>query len=368
MQTAAAIAIAEAMLRQVERDIQGAATIGENGLPQDLLPFYVQGNIVRGAAVGKLWRSMGRQTLTLHPEVVEATAAATSSKFPMDILRTVPYMNPMVVFAEPPRLKSWRGDNNPERWANYSDGHMRLLGYFMYGKLDDARQAVGFNSGREAIAHILANTTSTHDPAAVGLGIVAIFDILDAAGRKIDTECSSFSVPLAGTYRLSELIQQQSNRFRFATDTIGGSERVAWMTEVFKIIFGTVLFLCSTTLDAERVPSSATTRLGKRTMARQPLSMYRVGWTIGAALSKYRRESQRQGESLLERQQDPQHRRAHFRMQWYGSRTAPPCQQMRNTCPCDGRHREWIFIAPYWTHVERLGQEGMNTVRFGRAD
>jgi hypothetical protein len=159
-------------------------------------------------------------------------------------------------------------------------------------------------------------------------------------------------------------VDDQVERFTFAVGSATELKR-AWVTEVYKILVGTMLYLCSTVLDAERVPTVTTKHLAK-TIARKPLSFYRVGWTLGAALTKYR-QAQSRGEGSqqgdLAHQQDPQHRKCHFRMQWYGPRSAHACELMRNTCDCDGRHREWIFIAPYWTHRERLGVAGINTVR-----
>jgi hypothetical protein len=77
-----------------------------------------------------------------------------------------------------------------------------------------------------------------------------------------------------------------------------------------------------------------------------------VGWTIGAGLSKARAQRKQYGgnsqQGDITHQQDPQHRKAHFKMQPYG-----PGRAFRRVC----------YISAYWTHRERLGVQGVNTSR-----
>jgi hypothetical protein len=366
--TTNAIASAEAMLRQCERDIRGAAALLPDGVPEETYPFPMQANLVRGAAVAKMWRSEGRQTLAVHPEVVHEVSRASSSKFPMEILRTIPYINPMVVFSDQPVMESWRKGAAPERWAKYSgEATMRLMGFMLFGKRIDARTRAGSRTMGEGLQSVINDVTNTHDPAAVSIGILTFFHIYDSAGKKVDVEVASLSVPTTGIYTLKELVQEQAMRFAFSANQAVGVDdaRLKWFDEVYRVVMGTILYLCSTTLDAERVPNIATKHLTK-TIARKPLSLYRIGWTLGAALTKYRQSIPKGPGSQMgdiRHQQDPQHRKCHFRMQWYGPRDAPACELMRGTCKCASRHREWIFIAPYWTHRERLGMAGINTVR-----
>ena len=358
--TGGAVASAEAMLRHIEVDLKYAPTVLDGTAPKRLTLSW-RGNIVRGATAARLWRSEGRQTLAIHPEIQRETSKASSSKFPMEILRTIPYLNPMVVYADPPTIKSWRREGTPEELLDYEESDMRLVGFLVYGQCRELGSPQAYASELEALREVTGSTLLTHDPQATSLGITAIFEVLDVHGNKIDVESSSYSLPLSGNHTLKELVEDQVRRFKFATNT-GGGNRDEWVREVYKIILGTLLYLCSTVLDAERVPASATKHLAKG-IARKPLSLYRVGWTLGAALTKYRRESSGGGTGDSRHQQDPQHRKCHFRMQWYGSRSAHACEQMRGQCACDGRHREWIFIAPYWTGRDRLGEIGVNTVR-----
>ena len=374
--TGNAIKSAEAMMRHCAVDQKFAPAILAGTAPKTIyqdLSVTWRANIVRGNAATKLWRAEGRQTLAIHPEVVREVSKASSSKFPAEILRAIPYINPMVVFSDPPVLKTWRERTQASHLMPYTtdEASLRLIGYFVYGQKHGA-VATPESDAHEHIAmkKMAGIVTSTHAPDAQTIGMTAIFEVLDTAGNRLDMEAASFSLPLQGDYTLAQLVEDQVERFSFAVGSrtdgdVAHELKKTWVTEVYKILVGTMLYLCSTVLDAERVPTVTTKHLAK-TIARKPLSFYRVGWTLGAALTKYRQaqyrgEGSQQGD--ITHQQDPQHRKCHFRMQWYGPRAAHACDLMRNTCDCDGRHREWIFIAPYWTHRERLGVAGTNTVR-----
>lgn len=362
--TGGAIKSAETLLLMMERDIVRANLIGTHGLPLEVMPFAQQGNIIRGAEVGKLWRRVGRQTLAIHPGLVDEVRMASSTAFPLELLRALPYLNPMVVYADPPQLRSWRAGVTPERWANYSESTMQMVGFFVSGSRHFGERTThkGFRSNAEAIEWVKDDVCETHDPTAEALGIVAVFNIHDESGRVIDYEVASMSIGMAGEATLEEIVQMQVDRFEFISETPMTADRETWVREVYQILLGTILYLCSTTLDVEKVPASATKHL-VGTAARKPLRLYRVGWKIGQALSRYRRESAGGESTGRGGQQRPCHRKCHFRMQWYGPVGAPKCSKMRGTCRCKGRHREWIFIAPYWTHRELLGESGDNTVR-----
>ena len=362
--TTGAIRSAEFILRQAMRDADRAALIGEHGLNTPDAPFAWQGNVVRGAEVAKSWRQEGRQTLAIHPGLVDEIRMASSSTFPLELLRAIPYLNPMVVYSEPPVLRSWRANDLPERWLAYTESSMRVVGFFVSGsrRFNDRRERRGYATQAEAIATVKADVVSTHDPDAEAVGMVVFFEILDRLGRSIDVEVASFSVPLEGAATFADLVDAQVERFAFTSERDMTVGKETWIREVYGIILGTLLYLCSTTLETEKVPVRATRHL-THSFARKPLNLYRVGWTLGSALSRYRREREASGPGSRRGMQDPQHRKCHFRMQWFGPRGAKPCQQMRGTCPCEGRHREWIFIAPYWTHRELLGDEGVTTVR-----
>jgi hypothetical protein len=250
----------------------------------------------------------------------------------------------MVVYAEPPVFPSWEKmtGRRARQVANAKDSDtMRLLGFFThshsYSHEDTMRK--GFFG-------------DTHDPDAGMFACLAVFDVLDENNRHIDYECNTLSVPFGCVDTMKNLVDDLSERFYFdagATAAEMPDGAVRWMRQVMNTVFGTLFYLCSTTLEAEKVPTRATQQFSK-TIARKPLSLYRVGWTTGAALTRYRQSrsrtpSEQSGE--LHQQQDPQHRRAHLKVVWTGKgRTVP----------------KLTLVSPYWTHTEKLGVQGVNTV------
>jgi hypothetical protein len=340
-----AVRSAESMLVSMEKDIKLSSLILDKDPRIQHFSKTHLGNTIRSALVAKLWRAEGRQTLVMHPEVVQACRLASSNKIPLEILRAIPYQNPMVVFADPPVIPTWRNLAEDNPMMPY-DGEvsMRLLGFMCYSQGDTVQFAKDF--GEAGIRQI----TMTTDPLAPRFGVSAIFQVLDAMGRVIDTETSSFSMPYERTDTMINLVDDQIQRFEFVAVENPVRARI-FVTEAYRAILTSLMYLASTTLDAEKVPSRATVALGKRTIARKPLSMYRIGWTVGAALTRYRQERQRENpgqQGDIRHQQDPQHRRAHFKVAWCGPGRSIP---------------KTVFIAPYWTHRERLGVTGINTVR-----
>jgi hypothetical protein len=371
------ITSATAMLQLLESDLKfGQAMLSMDPRLEEMPPTWRM-NTVKTAAVAKQWRAQGRQTLSMHPEIAAATKLATSDKIPVEVLRALPYICPMVVFPDPPLMPTWRGYANAGNGElmPYAETWMRMLGFLTYS-FDPVLTREAYDGPQSPTRDLLEATNrmvrSTHDPDTRDFGAIVIFEILDETGKRVDMEAASISTPFAQVATLAELVEDQAQRFVFAdiesgrpelqrlkqitqqiTESLADKKRVkSWFEEVFKTVMGSLLYLCSTTLEAERVPSSATRKLAKNTIARKPLSLYRIGWTTGAALSTLRQERMMLGEPSqmgdLAHQQDPQHRRAHFKTVWSGpGRTIP----------------KTVFVAPYWTHRERLGVVGVNTAR-----
>ena len=331
-----AIAAAQRILEITHNDGQLAELITARDPRVRHLDSFVRQNILRTALVYQAWKKIGRQVLAMHPEVVDEVKVASSDRIPGEVLRVLPYMNPMVVFADPPVFSSWveRPQADP-----HGERAMRLLGFYTYGTVETVGQNV-----RDMHQYILA----TNDTDANRFGMLLIFEVLDGRGEVVDVELNSITLYFAHTMTLAETVDALVARYHWNEDTDTKAAR-RWMRQVMSIVVGCLFYLCSTTLEAEKVPAKAVKHLG-RGIVRKPLSFYRVGWTIGAALTRYRqsRLNSTSTQADITHQQDPQHRRGHFKMQ--------PCGKGR-------LERKLIYVSPYWTHVERLGEEGVNTAR-----
>jgi hypothetical protein len=351
------ITSAQRMLEHIQIEATWAKDIQEGGKFSTLIPHFEKQNILRVQLIAQSWRKIGRQVLAMHPEIVEETRVATSDKISGEYLQVLPYINPLVVYPDPPVFASWRKDEHS----------LRMLGFFTSGAgatqiTDDAGNSLGV----ERRIYATSDTTATH------LAVVPVFEVLDEYGKVIDMEVDTFSIEYAATGTLADIVDDVMRRFQwFDQDSSQEVQqrnkgRRRWMRDVLSVVTGSLFYCCSTTLEAERVPAKQVAKRMPKRVVRTPLSFYKVGWTIGGALTRYRQNRERttpseQGD--LGHQQDPQHRKAHFRMQWYGPRDSWRCERLRGLCNCEGQHRELIYVSAYWTHLERLGEEGMNTVR-----
>lgn len=340
--TNSAISSAQRILDVIKNEEEMAGRILARSASIRAISLFNRQNIVRSQAVAKAWKSIGRQVLAMHPEVVEEVKIATSDKISSDVLRVLPYMNPLVVFADPPVFDSWT-DRHPQsaRVKGYvSEETMRLLGFFTYGTIE----ALG-----SSIYDIDKHTLATNDPAATRFGMTLIFEALDLSGRVVDVELNSITIYFGQTETLAETVEAILTRFHWDTQA-HATEKRKWMRKVLSTVIGSLFYLCSTTLEAEKVPAKTTRQLG-RNVTRKPLSFYRIGWTTGAALTRYRQartnSTSEQGDASHQ-MQDPQHRRAHFKMQ---------------PCGPGNAERKLIFVSPYWTRKDLVGLEGVNTAR-----
>ena len=360
--TQRAISAAESILKAVADEASLAKAVNDDDPRFRNLEEFAKQNIVRTQLVSKFWRQLGRQTLVMHPAVVDEVRVSSSDRIPGEALRVLPYINPLVLFADPPVFDSWVTTAEPwsKQAREYGGEKMRLLGFFTFGsRVTDPRRE---NPDKDSVI-VEQLFYGTNDPMAQRFGMLLVFEALDERGRVIDIEWNTMSVDFNANQTFSETVEELMGRFQWDCSLafLNGHERdipgqrkesKRWMRDVLSVVIGSVFYLCSTSLEAEQVPASATRHLS-RTIARKPLSLYRVGWTTGAALTRLR--SQRYGEETtpsqmgnLQHQRDPEHRRGHFKMQPHGP---------RNTL------RKLIWVSPYWTHTERLGQSGVNTIR-----
>lgn len=340
-----AIASAQRILEAVQEEAELARYIVEgHSVTKQMNPFDQQ-NVLRTQLVSHAWRKIGRQVLAMHPEIVEEVRIATSDKVPADVLRTLPYMNPMVVFAEPPKFNTWLPKKN--KTYGRTEHSMRLLGFFTYGVANVRVES-----------RIEQRIYATNAPEAEKFGMMLILETMDEFDKRIDLEMNSVTIPFGSEMTLAEVVEDLMGRFHWDSeafkqaDTAGKTKMRRWLKSLLSVAIGSLFYLCSTTLEAEEVPRSYTAKRVPTKISRKPLSMFKIGWTTGAALTRLRqrrlagwRESE-QGD--IAHQQDPQHRRSHFKMQPYGP---------------NRMERKLIFVSAYWTHVERLGEGGVNTAR-----
>lgn len=287
-------------------------------VPKEVVEQYQ--NWERSHAVLTHWESVGRQALAVHDELVSLLKYSYSSKVEPSVFRTLPYINPMVVFPNPPTL--------PTR---IEGEHYCMLGYFTAASRGPLREI-----------------TDTNDPDANTFFAYCVVHITRDNGTE-DIEFDYVSFPMSGApYTMKECVDRILEGF--AWESRSGVWKNKFMRELLTLIIGSTMYLCSTTLEAEKVPRKTLLKSfpGGR---KPPFSMYRVGWKTGAALSARRRVVTVDDPSQQIKpgyEQDPQHRRAHFKTVWTGKGSRIP---------------KLVFIAPYWTHLEKLGKEGVNTVR-----
>jgi hypothetical protein len=362
------ISTAELMLAALEGDTKHADLVMKMSVKElrehiaryNLTKTYLD-SLVGSKMVADSWRAEGRQALAVHPEIVRDVSVATSDKIPCEVFRALPYINPMVVFPDPPTYLVTHGVDEQLHGRQFyaSDEHViRLLGFICYGKkIATEEQSIG-QGMRVATDGRNRSITATTDADADYLGMLAIVETQDTAGRTLGVEFNTLSMPMFGMRTLEEIADELRSRFKFGSvqdqPHRDGTmpEAKAYLTSVLRTIVGTLMYLASTTLEAEKMPRKAAAKMKPTMIARKPLSFYKVGWTLGSALSRYRAAASYSDnpsqQSDLTHQQDPQHRRAHFKMQPYGPNLA---------------FRRLTFISAYWTRREKLGLQGVNTVR-----
>lgn len=284
--------------------------------------------IARCVAYGEItqaWRAVGRQTLAIHPDLQREVVMATSDKLYPETLRALPYINPMVVFPDPPPVRSWKTDGGEE---------LRMLGFLAYGSADGRR-------------------CDTNDPDISVLGVAIMYEVW-RDGIAVDIENATINLDLDGEPEtLAKITERVANRYRWEASQDTDWERSRhFVSDSVRVALSCLCYLASTVIDAEAVPRKTVARRQNRQVERKPMSIYQVGWTVGPALSRYRAQAAGKADAAggggRGGQRDPEHRKAHFKMQPYG-----PGRALRRL----------TFIAPYWTHREKLGLVGTNTAR-----
>lgn len=285
-------------------------------------------------AITDAWRAEGRQVLAMHPDLMRALHTAQSDPIVGEVLRTLPYINPLVIFGDPPivfraeEVSAWFMDE-PQYGQQF-----RLLGFFTYGK--------------DQFGHL----TTTHDPEATLLGCLMLIAVLDKDGKQVDWEFDKISIPFdSRTMTIKEWGAILSNRFKWDTQLGREVEKeeigAQFLSTVVVHLLSALLYLCSTTIDAEVIPKRAAAKIG-RGLVRKPIRFTRVGWKLGPALTRYRQEIKHEKQYGPVSVQPPHQRRAHFQIYWTGKgRTIP----------------KLYFIPPIWVNRHLLDTDGIRTVR-----
>lgn len=336
IETTKAILAALDVQRRQQRQSQ------EYGLPVDSNAL----GVVQCNRVEKLWRTQGRQVLSMHPGLTAEVKMATSAKIEPEVFRTLPYRDPLVVFPGGIPIPSWK------------DGEtMRTLGFFTHGRIDDPSGLI-YKQGSDADAVFDAATTitSTHD-ADSGVFSVIIVNLIEDGHREPMMEYNRLHFPLDEPSTLKDIIDRKIAHYgwdegSYSRDTAWkqGDQiaQQAFMRAQLGLALGAVMYLCSTVLDAEQVPKSRIVRQWNQPNSKPP-NLINVGWRIGPALTAARAEARtKQASDQPGRSLPPHQRRAHFKTVWTGpGRTVP----------------KTVFIAPYWVHKEYMHLVDTKTVR-----
>lgn len=278
------------------------------------------------------WRAEGRQVLAMHPDLMAELRTSTSDKITGEVFRTLPYINQLVIFGDPPIVFKTRDLKEPVV-ANRAE-QFQLLGYFTFGK---------------TLTGVL---TTTHDPDATQLGCMVILAVLNDSGKVVDWEFDKISLPFdSQEMTIEQWGRSVSGRFQWTSDMYGnrsehesvGSE---FLSTLLTHIVGSLMYLCSTTLDAEKLPTKAAAKI--KSTERKPIRFTKVGWKLGPALTKARKANDRErqtgnGVPIMM----PHQRRAHFAIRWTGKGKTVP---------------RLTFIAPTWVNRHLLDEDGIRTV------
>jgi hypothetical protein len=295
-------------------------------------------------AVEAYWRKEGRQVLAIHPDLLAEVRVATSAKVQPEIYRTIPFLSPMVVFADPPKIQSWSSE----------DEVIEVIGFFIHGRSFQTR-FVGADLNFTVKEQALNDGTlilSSHDPDMTKLGLVIVTEIFDkVTGDSKTFEYNRTGLDMSRSQSIDEIANELVQTYNWVDMGIGTGatrqSREKFMRDIYSLALGSIMYLCSTVLDTEVVPKSRIQRVqGKQ---RKPMKLTNIGWKVGPALSRLRREHERGKKSIPTGRVMPPHmRRCHFRVVWTGSgRTIP----------------KTVFIAPHWVNRHLLADDGPTTVR-----
>lgn len=323
----------------IQRRVQELEERGGASKPNSTL------GVINCNRVEALWRAQGRQVLSMHPGLTTEVRLATSTKIEPEVFRTLPYINPLVVFPGGVDIPTWRGSET-----------LRMLGFFAYGR--SGKYVIPQSSQVKDISEAVdrdIQVMSTHDPQAQRFALIIINEVTNLASGVVEYEYNRVSFRLDITATLSDHVDHFMRSFGWDDNTVGSgvplderADQRKFMRAQLGLALGAVMYLCSTVLDAEVVPKSRVKRAWGPHQRQVP-NLINVGWRIGPALSAARAQArQKEASGLPGRSLPPHQRRAHFKTVWTGPGRSVP---------------KTVFIAPYWVHKELMHLVDTKTVR-----
>ncbi|WP_280426787.1 hypothetical protein [Nocardia carnea] len=298
--------------------------------PTVVLPPADMSNIVHPAAIAQLWRTSSRIACLVDPTLAQEVRGATSDTLPTDVFRSLPYINPLIVFADP--IPCTTTDNRPAK----------LLGFYVYGLT---------GHGTDTVAFCTTDTSPSH------LGILAVLQ--ETHGAYIQHEMNRLAIPMdVDRLTLPEYITHaaQNHPVDFLT-ALGATEQSirTGIESILRPALSALLYLCTKDADLDEQQPRLHTgkpgqakkkKSGQKKTSKQRSFVY-VGWRLGAKLRRYLAAAERGATSSptthTGRTQPPRQRASHFKTVWVNADT--------------GKKPKTVFVLPYWIHRDQIDWE-----------
>lgn len=206
-----------------------------------------------------------RTVCEIHPRLTQDLRSSGSDKFPPEVLRHLPYRNPLVFLSEPQNV----------RLAGHKE-RGRLVGWYVVG-MDESRHYCDTSDGR-----------------AVALHVTVLSEILGKGGAEVDDwDMTRVTLPLTGeTCTVDELIARMLSTFAWDPTVKSQTEETqhSFMSSVLHVVLPHMLYLCSENLDTKPKPfrpGPPARRQGGRTIPAKGSRVERqlIGFRVGPELA-----------------------------------------------------------------------------------
>ena len=309
-------------------------------------------------AVVERWRARGRQVVTMHPDLVSEVTMATTDTLNCQVFNFLPYIDPLVIYADPIKLT----------------GGFTMLGFFAHGMTMGTGPR--FKPG-EKVGTIQLFPLDMLDPQSMTerekeLEWMVVMDtdsdraayltiLVLLQNGKGELACGRMAFPFRRNTSVSveesdlitlgdivatydELVIEHQHRGLVTGERYVSPATIA-SAELHSVVLGSLLYLCATVIDAQPLPRCATKAVKS---GNKPITMVKVGWRVGPALSRFRRSGGGSASSgnHTGRMVAPHQRKAHIAIRWTGpGRTIPRS----------------VLILPTWIHPELIGMTDPKT-------